>query len=95
MLAQNGILVLTLPASVKEDESKGRMALCTIGNPHFRIIKICSVALGLWSKSGSQRVLFSNHKILPDGLEGIIEGLERMGMGQVSRTKLVAHPQET
>jgi hypothetical protein len=37
----------------------------------------------------------NNHEILPNGLEGIIGGLERMRLGQVSGTKLVAHPQET
>ncbi|KAG2112193.1 hypothetical protein BD769DRAFT_1654247 [Suillus cothurnatus] len=29
----------------------------------------------------------NNHEVLPNGLEGIIGGLERMGMGQVSGTK--------
>jgi hypothetical protein len=35
------------------------------------------------------------YEVLPNGLEGIIEGLERMKKGQVSGKKLVAHPQDT
>jgi NADPH:quinone reductase-like Zn-dependent oxidoreductase len=37
----------------------------------------------------------NKYEVLPSGLEGIIGGLERMKLGQVSGTKLVAHPQET
>ena len=36
LLAQNGILVLTLPPSVKENEGKGRRAIQTLGTPHAR-----------------------------------------------------------
>ena len=35
LLADNGILILTLPAAVKDDESKGRKAIMTIGYPHW------------------------------------------------------------
>lgn len=34
-------------------------------------------------------------EVLPNGLEGIVDGLERLRNNQVSGTKLVAHPQET
>ncbi|KAF8805433.1 GroES-like protein [Phlegmacium glaucopus] len=34
-------------------------------------------------------------EVLPDGLEGIDEGLTRLSAHKVSRSKLVAHPQET
>jgi len=34
-------------------------------------------------------------EVLPDGLAGIPGGLKRLELGQVSRSKLVAHPQET
>jgi hypothetical protein len=37
----------------------------------------------------------NKHEVLPNGLKGIIGGLQRMRLGQVSGTKLVAHPQET
>lgn len=35
LLARDGILVLTLGASVKEDEGKGRKAIQTSGSPHM------------------------------------------------------------
>jgi hypothetical protein len=34
LLAENGTLILTLPATVKEDEGKGRKAIPTYGAPH-------------------------------------------------------------
>ena len=34
-------------------------------------------------------------EILPDGLAGIPEGLERLKQNKVSATKLIARPQET
>jgi hypothetical protein len=34
LLVRNGVLVLTLPASVKDDEGKGRKAVYSNGNPH-------------------------------------------------------------
>jgi hypothetical protein len=37
----------------------------------------------------------NRYEVLPDGLEGITKGLERMKRGEVSGTKLVAHPQDT
>jgi len=35
LLADNGILILTLNAAVKDDESKGRKAIRTTGSPHW------------------------------------------------------------
>jgi hypothetical protein len=34
-------------------------------------------------------------EILPNGLEGIIDGLDRMAADKVSGKKLIAKPQET
>ena len=34
-------------------------------------------------------------EVLPNGLAGIPDGLERMKQDKVSGTKLIAHPQET
>jgi hypothetical protein len=34
LLEESGILILTLPAAVKEDEGKGRKAIPTYANPH-------------------------------------------------------------
>ncbi|KAG1750273.1 chaperonin 10-like protein [Suillus lakei] len=97
LLAQNGILVSTLPALVKEDEGKGRKAVSTLGSPylpHNQELHSSSWAMvEKWLLEGT--IQPNNHEILPNGLEGIVRGLERMRMQQVSGTKLVAHPQET
>ncbi|KAG2340284.1 hypothetical protein BDR05DRAFT_967043 [Suillus weaverae] len=96
-LVQNGILVLTLPASVKEDEGKGRKTVFTIGSPHLphnhELFRNSWAMVEKWLSKGI--IQPNDHEILPNGLEGIIGGLEMMRMGQVSGTKLVAHPQET
>ncbi|KAG2036877.1 chaperonin 10-like protein [Suillus americanus] len=97
LLANNGTLVLTLPASVKEDEGKGRKAVSTVASPYVpQNEELCSSSWAVvekWLSEGS--IQPNKYEVLPNGLEGIIGGLERMKLGQVSGTKLVAHPQET
>ncbi|KAG2362804.1 chaperonin 10-like protein [Suillus spraguei] len=97
LLDQKGCLVLTLPVSVKEEEGKERKAIRTFGSPHadenYLLCKEAWVTLSAWLKEG--RIKPIRHEILPDGLEGIIDGLERMKKGEVSGTKLVAHPNDT
>ncbi|KAG1844069.1 chaperonin 10-like protein [Suillus subalutaceus] len=97
LLANNGTLVLTLSASVKEDEGKGRKIVQTFGNPHVpQNQELCSSSWAVVEKWLSEGTIQTNkYEVLPNGLEGIIGGLERMRLGQVSGTKLVAHPQET
>ena len=41
------------------------------------------------------RVQPNRFEVLPNGLAGIPDGLARLEADQVSRLKLVAHPQET
>lgn len=97
LLANNGTLVLTGPPSVKEDEGKGRKAFQTMGSPHVpqneELCRNSWAQVEKWLSEGT--IQPNNHEILPNGLEGIIGGLERMRLGQVSGTKLVAHPQES
>ncbi|KAG2110911.1 chaperonin 10-like protein [Suillus discolor] len=97
LLADNGTLVLTLPASVKEDEGKGRRVVSTLSYPHTpENEELCSSSWARVEKWLSDGTIKPNkYEVLPNGLEGIIGGLERMKLGQVSGTKLVAHPQET
>ncbi|KAG1844071.1 chaperonin 10-like protein [Suillus subalutaceus] len=97
LLANNGTLVLTLPALVKEDEGKGRKVIEAFGNPHApKNEELCSSSWAVVEKWLSEGTIRPNkYQVLPNGLEGIIGGLERMRLGQVSGTKLVAHPQET
>ncbi|KAG2074197.1 GroES-like protein [Suillus decipiens] len=97
LLANNGTLVLTLTATVKEDQGKGRKVIQTSGNPHApqnqELCRSSWALVGKWLAEGT--IQPNNHEVLPNGLEGIIGGLERMKLGQVSGTKLVAHPQQT
>ncbi|KAG2036876.1 GroES-like protein [Suillus americanus] len=97
LLANNGTLVLTLPASVKEDEGKGRKVISTFAGPHApQNEELCSSSWAMVEKWLSEGTIQPNkYEVLPNGLEGIIGGLERMKLGQVSGTKLVAHPEET
>lgn len=53
---------------------------------------LCNLCLKL---SHSAFLQPNRYEVLPNGLEGISGGLDRMKNGQVSGTKLVAHPQET
>ncbi|KIJ60387.1 hypothetical protein HYDPIDRAFT_170285 [Hydnomerulius pinastri MD-312] len=96
-LAQNGTLILTLQPVVKEDQGKGRRVVATHGSPHAQANQALGQAswkiLEEWLKTG---VIKPNRfEVLPNGLNGIDEGLQRMRAGKVSGTKLVAHPQET
>ncbi|KAG1805076.1 chaperonin 10-like protein [Suillus plorans] len=97
LLADNGTLVLTLYAKVKEDEGKGRKIVQAFGNPHApeneELCRNSWARLEKWLSDGT--IQPNKYEVLPNGLEGIIGGLERLRLGQVSGTKLVAHPQET
>ncbi|KAG1883484.1 chaperonin 10-like protein [Suillus subluteus] len=97
LLGPKGRLVLTLPASVEEKEGKERVAIRTFGSPHADENKpLCKglwATLSEWLEAGTIKPL--DYEVLPNGLEGIVEGLERMKKGQVSGKKLVAHPQDT
>ncbi|KAG1750733.1 chaperonin 10-like protein [Suillus lakei] len=97
LLAKNGTLVITGSASVKEDEGKGRKVVQTFGSPHAAQNKeLCSSSWAMVEKWLSEGTIQPNkYEVLPNGLVGIIGGLERIELGQVSGTKLVAHPQET
>ncbi|KAG2074427.1 GroES-like protein [Suillus decipiens] len=97
LLAQDGRLLLTLPPLVEEEEKKGRKFVRSLGSPHAcdnRPFSTESWAIfSEWLKAGTIKPI--RYEVLPDGLEGIINGLERIKKGKVSGTKLVAHPQDT
>jgi len=97
LLAENGTLVLTLAAEVKEDEGKGRKAIPTFADPHVpQNQELCRNSWAMvetWLSEGA--IQPNQYEVLPNGLEGIIGGLERLKNGQVSGMKLVAHPQDT
>ncbi|KAG1844068.1 chaperonin 10-like protein [Suillus subalutaceus] len=97
LLANNGTLVLTVSASVKEDEGKGRKVIQTLASPSVpqnqELYRSSWAVVEQWLSEGT--IQPNKYEVLPNGLEGIIGGLERMRLGQVSGAKLVAHPQET
>ncbi|KAG1876340.1 chaperonin 10-like protein [Suillus subluteus] len=91
LLANNGTLIVTVPASVKEDEGKGRKAC-----PYLRNQELWRTSWAMLEKWLSEGTIQPNkYEVLPNGLGGIVGGLERLKLGQVSGRKLVAHPQET
>ncbi|KAF8554453.1 GroES-like protein [Imleria badia] len=96
-VARGGTLVTTLHPVVQEEEGKGRSAIATYGNPHVEANQaMCRASwsiLGKWLQDGLIKP--NNLEVLPGGLNGISDGLERMKAGKVSGKKLVAHPQET
>ncbi|KAG1814079.1 chaperonin 10-like protein [Suillus variegatus] len=97
ILDAKGCLVLTLPPVVQEDAGKERKAIRTFGSPHVTENKeLCKgswAILSQWLEAGTIKPL--RYEVLPDGLEGIIGGLEQMKAAKVSGKKLVAHPQDT
>ncbi|KIJ07711.1 hypothetical protein PAXINDRAFT_89974 [Paxillus involutus ATCC 200175] len=97
VLSNNGTLVLTLQPVVKEDQGKGRRVVPTYGSPHAQANHaLCDASwriLGKWLQDGVIKPV--DFELLPNGLHGIPEGLQRMKAGKVSGKKLVAHPQET
>ncbi|KAG2074192.1 GroES-like protein [Suillus decipiens] len=97
MLANNGTLVSTSFPSVKEDEGRGRKVIMTSGISHLpenqELCRSSWAMVETWLSEGTIKP--NKYEILPNGLEGMIGGLERMKLGQVSGTKLVVHPQET
>ncbi|OAX39655.1 GroES-like protein [Rhizopogon vinicolor AM-OR11-026] len=97
LLAENGTLILTHDVLVKEDENKGRKAARAFGSPHApqnqELSRSSWAMVEKWLSEGT--IQPNKYEVLPNGLEGIIGGLERLKNGQVSGTKLVAHPQET
>ncbi|KAG2361294.1 chaperonin 10-like protein [Suillus spraguei] len=97
LLANDGTLIVTLPASVKEDEGRGRKVVNTSGLSHIpenqELCRSSWAMVETWLSEGTIKP--NKYEVLPNGLEGIVGGLERMELGQVSGTKLVVHPQET
>ncbi|KAG5644166.1 hypothetical protein DXG03_009007 [Asterophora parasitica] len=97
LLADGGALVLTLPPDAEIKPVEGKRIFQAIGIfviPHAR-----SLGEKLYSKLTAlleEGVLKPNHvEVLPNGLNGVVAGLERLQADQVSGAKLVAHPQET
>ncbi|KAI0760987.1 GroES-like protein [Trametes elegans] len=99
-LAPGGSLLLVLPDVIpagKKKEGDNKKVITVFGSVHSPENREVGVKLYShlteWLAKG---VIVPNRvEVLPNGLAGIPEGLERLKQNKVSGTKLVAHPQET
>ncbi|EJF58192.1 GroES-like protein [Dichomitus squalens] len=99
VLAPGGVLFLTLPVQIPEDKRKAgdKKIVNVFGNVHSPENRQLGVEqysrLTEWLKTGA--IVPNKVEVLPNGLAGIPEGLERLKNNKVSGTKLIGHPQET
>ncbi|TFK82420.1 GroES-like protein [Polyporus arcularius HHB13444] len=98
-LAPGGTLIVVLedkiPAEKKEADKKRVVhAFGTVQTPENREVGVQIYSrLTEWLRTG---VIVPNKvEVLPNGLAGIPDGLERLKQNKVSGTKLIARPQET
>ncbi|KAI0715805.1 GroES-like protein [Cerioporus squamosus] len=100
VLAPGGTLIIVLdekvPAEKKKAEDKKTVvhAFGSVVTPENREVGVQIYSrLSEWLRTG---VIVPNKvEVLPNGLAGIPDGLERMKQNKVSGTKLIARPQET
>ncbi|KDQ52649.1 hypothetical protein JAAARDRAFT_39904 [Jaapia argillacea MUCL 33604] len=99
LLAKGGVLVTTLFPVVDEEtaKSEGKRIVHVFGNvndPNQRELgkSLYSNLTGLLEDGTIQP---NRVEVLPNGLQGIVDGLKRLENGSISGIKLVAHPQET
>jgi len=96
LLASGGKLVIFLDVAVKTTNDKDIVrALGTSAHPpNAKLLgTLYHDNLEQLLKEGAIKP--NRADVLPNGLAGIPDGLKRLEMNQVSRSKLVAHPQET
>ncbi|KAI0366170.1 GroES-like protein [Pilatotrama ljubarskyi] len=98
-LAPGGTLLLVLPEAIPSEKKAGgdKRVMTVLGNfylPENRTLGAeLYKRLTAWLKEGV--VIPNRVEVLPGGLAGIPDGLERLKGNRVSATKLVAHPHET
>ncbi|OCH85946.1 GroES-like protein [Obba rivulosa] len=100
ILAPSGQLVVVLQDAVAA-EKKAAQPNKTIVEVHGSLAapghlkaaaSLCSALTGLLEEGAIKPM---HVEVLPGGLAGVVDGLERLKNNQVSATKLVVHPQET
>ncbi|KII89452.1 hypothetical protein PLICRDRAFT_175628 [Plicaturopsis crispa FD-325 SS-3] len=93
----SGILVLTLPSTVKETEGKNVYVVKPSGNVHLPPNRKLGASLyaRLTALLGEGLIKPNKVEVLPNGLAGIPSGLERLKANKVSGLKLIARPQDT
>ncbi|KII90648.1 hypothetical protein PLICRDRAFT_39221 [Plicaturopsis crispa FD-325 SS-3] len=92
-----GSIVLTLPRSVADKEGSSLRVVSVFGSAFPATARKMGVSLYAHLPALlSEGLIKPNRvKVLPDGLRGIVPGLEWLKAGKVSGQKLVARPQET
>lgn len=97
LLAKDGKMITTLDPKVAPGEGDTRKVIRVAGIPHLpQNQKFSKVAWSHYSTWLAEGKLVPNRvEVLPNGLEGIVGGLERLKADKVSGTKLVTRPQET
>ncbi|KAL1940198.1 hypothetical protein VTO73DRAFT_9149 [Trametes versicolor] len=100
ILAPGGHLIIVLPDLVpaeKKNAGDNKAVVSVAGSVQMPENRALGVALYSrlteWLETG--KLVPNRVEVLPGGLVGIIDGLERMKKDLVSGTKLIAHPQET
>jgi NADPH:quinone reductase-like Zn-dependent oxidoreductase len=96
LVASGGQLATVLPATVKVPEDK--TVLFILGSPaaphNLELVQtLYHDKISGFLEKGIIKA--NNVEVLPNGLNGIPNGLARMAADQVSGLKLVVHPQET
>ncbi|KAL5486256.1 hypothetical protein ACEPAI_7302 [Sanghuangporus weigelae] len=98
LLAPGGTLVIILPAKVDKGKYKDKTLLDpVVGNVHAPQTR--QIGISLYSKlSGlleSGAIKPNRVEVIPNGLAGIPDGLDRLRKNKVSGKKLIARPWET
>ncbi|KAI8972240.1 GroES-like protein [Trametes punicea] len=99
-LAPGGGLVIVqpdvIPAEVKKEGVRKRIAY-VLGNVHVPENRACGVEMykRLTGWLGKGIIKPNAVEVLPNGLAGALEGLERLKNGKISGRKLITRPQET
>ncbi|KAI0634052.1 GroES-like protein [Trametes polyzona] len=101
-LAPGGALALTqtdeIPTALKaEGDARGKRVVHVFGNVHAPPNRACGVELYKRLTEWLEKGLIKPNpvELLPAGLAGALEGLERLEHNRVSGKKLIVRPQET
>ncbi|KAH8112705.1 GroES-like protein [Phellopilus nigrolimitatus] len=97
VLAPGGALVLLLPPQVDRAKYPDKTLVDVFGNVHAPAARALGVSLyGKLTQLLADGTLQPNRvEVLPNGLAGIPDGLERLKENKVSGVKLIARPLET
>ncbi|KAJ7617231.1 chaperonin 10-like protein [Roridomyces roridus] len=95
VLADNGLALTLVPPGEDRTHEGGKRNIGILGSPHYHR----EIGKRIWQvlpKQVEQGIVVPNRvEVLPDGLAGIVGGLEIMERGEASGVKLVVCPHET